>query len=486
MGRNLERTIFGFARTAWRKCKGDQLAFLVDGAEYFSALDDVLRRATSAVHIVGWDFDPEIKLRPEVSETLGRLLRSLVEERPNLHVAILVWSLGPLYSSRSLKLYSQPRWADHPRIQLRFDTRHAFRGSHHQKLVVVDGNTAFVGGIDLTSGRWDTPEHRIDNPLRVRPDGEPYGPVHDVQAVVTGEAAQSIADLVRQRWRYATGEEIPGDNGSGKPLWPAGVEVAIQGCEVTIARTIPGLKGLPPRRETWALSCQAIAAAQRHIYIETQYLASFHIGREIEARLRESAGPEVVVIVTCESRGLLEQFVMARNRDRLIRRLKRADRANRLRVMYVATADENGKEREILVHSKVIVIDDKFVRVGSSNLNNRSEGLDTECDLAVEAQTAAERRAIDGFRNRLLAEHLNVSAVRLATELNSDGSMVGAIDRLNQNRRGLRNFPIDLKNGKTTPLSGTGLLDPVEPFRPLLKVRRGLARAVARLSDLLL
>ena len=111
--------------------------------------------------------------------------------------------------------------------------------------------------------------------------------------------------------------------------------------------------------------------------------------------------------MTHQSRGLVERLVMGSNRDRLIRRLHQADRHDRLRVYYPVVPGREG-EGQILVHSKLIIVDDTLLRVGSSNLNNRSAGLDTECDLAIEARNERERRAIRGIRDRLVAEHLGV------------------------------------------------------------------------------
>src|SRR5690554_1316878 len=120
---------------AWRVEQADAVAFLVDGEQYFDCLASVLPKAKRSIRIIGWDFDPDIKLQPrESEETLGMLLRRLVEIAPELEVHILVWSMGPLYSSHSLKLYRESGWSSHPRIHLSFDTRHAIRGSHHQKL----------------------------------------------------------------------------------------------------------------------------------------------------------------------------------------------------------------------------------------------------------------------------------------------------------------------------------------------------------------
>ena len=468
-------------RNAWRTEQAEALAFLVDGEEYFQALDRTLRTARRSIRIVGWDFDPQITLRPQDDDaaTLGALLRRLVEERPELEVHILIWAMGPIYSSGSLDLFREGEWSAHPRINLRFDSRHAVRGSHHQKLVTVDDSIAFVGGIDLTSGRWDTREHLASSPHRVKPNGEAYGPVHDVQTMFKGLAARAVADLARWRWETATGDALPANEASGT-AWPAQVDTHLEACAVGIGRTVPDLAGLDERRETIRLTYDAIAAARRSIYIEAQYLASFSVGDALAERLREPDGPEVAIIVTCSSRGLIEQFVMAHNRDRLIRRLKRADRFNRLRVMYAVVPDGDGGTCEVLIHSKVMVVDDHFVRVGSSNLNNRSEGLDTECDIAVEADSLAHSRAIAAFRNRLLAEHLDASPQDVAEAIRT-GSLVAAIDRLNRRARGLRPFAIDIKRGGTTPLPGTALLDPKAPFRPLQGMREFLASAFSRL-----
>jgi phospholipase D1/2 len=458
-------TILRLGHNAWKVEKADAVAFLVDGEQYFDCLADVLPQAKRSIRIIGWDFDPDIKLRPRQSdETLGALLRRLVETTPDLEIHILVWAMGPIYSSHSLKLYRQSGWSAHPRIHLSFDTRHAIRGSHHQKLVTVDDATAFVGGIDLTSGRWDTNEHRASSALRTCPNGKTYGPVHDVHSVLTGDAARAVAELARWRWKKATGEEAEALSPDFSP-WPDHITPAMKDCTVGVMRAVPSLRGQKPRHETIRLTHEAIASARRHIYIETQYLASFPVCDALARRLREPDGPEVAILVTQSSRGFLEQFVMARNRNRLIRRLKQSDRFGRLRVSYAVVPDDDGGECEVLVHSKVLIIDDTFARIGSSNLNNRSEGLDTECDIAIEAHAAEEQQAIAALRARLLAEHLEASPQEVAAIIDQ-GSLIAAIDRLNTKARGLRPFRVGRK-GETRPLPGTELLDPKKPFRPM-------------------
>jgi phosphatidylserine/phosphatidylglycerophosphate/cardiolipin synthase-like enzyme len=466
---------------AWRSATADKVGFLIDADEYYAGLDDVFRQACKTIWIVGWDFNPDIFLKPgQSSETLGELLRSLVEKNPALDIRILVWAMGPIYSGKSFNLFSEHTWSKHPRIHLRFDGRHPLRGSHHQKLVCVDDAIAFVGGIDLTARRWDTSEHRAADPQRVTPEGDPYGPVHDLQAALAGDAARMVGDLARRRWQRATGETIVAIE-PVREIWPAQVAGALAGCEIALALTEPGFLGRKGRREAVRLTVDALAAAKRHIYVETQYLASFSIARVLERRLAEPHGPEIVVLVTRLSHGFLEKIMMGGNRDRLIRRLKRADRFNRLRVLYPVVPASDGQEQDVVIHSKLLVIDDDFVRLGSSNLNNRSEGLDTESDIAIEAGDEGCRMAIAGLRNRLIAEHVEASPEAVAHALAQEGSLIAAIDRLNTRPRGLRTLDVSIGKGATGPVWGTALIDPKKPYWPLQKLRDQVDALASRL-----
>jgi len=467
------RPIVRVGRNAWGNGIADKAAFLIDGAAYFSALDRALRQARQEIWIIGWDFNPDIRLRPKASsETLGELLLSLVDANSQLQVRILVWGMGPIYSGKSLQLFRKNP-VSHPQISVRFDFQHPLRACHHQKIVTIDGSLAFLGGIDLTARRWDEPDHRVANPIRRSPDGTPYEPVHDLQSVVSGKAAQLIGDVARRRWKRATGEIVEPLSGVSAH-WPAVLPDMLQ-VPAAIALTEPGLIGKRGRYEARRLTRDAIACAHRHIYIETQYLASASVARALAKRLREPNGPEIAVIVTKSSHGFIEKLTMGNNRDRLIRRLKRADFYNRLMVMYAVVPDEDENEHDLVVHSKLIIVDDTFVRIGSSNLNNRSEGLDTECDLALEADCSAHQQAISSLRHRLLAEHLGSTSAMVKKAEQASNSMLAAITSLNTGSRGLREFFVDL-NGGTGLFPGTFLVDPRRPYRPLQRLRQRLGR----------
>ncbi|MBT9369081.1 phospholipase D-like domain-containing protein [Rhizobium sp. CSW-27] len=471
-------------RNAWRDATARQAAFLIDGADYYRRLEEVLVRARHSIFIVGWDFNPDIRLRPEdaASPTLGSILRAQVDAQPDLVVRILVWGMGPIYSGKSLRLFHKSGWNDHPRIRLQFDFQHPVRASHHQKMVAVDDAVAFLGGIDLTARRWDDRRHAATNDLRCSPDGTCYGPVHDLQSIVSGDAARLVGDACRKRWRRATGEALPASPRNPDALWPQDLAPALTDCPVALALTEPLFwNGRRGRREAVQLTHDALRAARRHIYLESQYLASFSVARTLIDRLQEDDGPEIVILVTQESHGFLEKLMMGHNRNRLIRRLKRHDPHGRLRVYYAVTPNAEGQEREIIVHAKLAIIDNHFVRIGSSNLNNRSEGLDTESDLAFEPVTVEGFAAIAALRDDLIAEHLAAAPGEIGRSMAETGSLIRTIERFNHKPRGLRPFLIDVSRGETDCLPGTALADPRRPFWPFRKLKIGTRWALSRL-----
>ncbi len=177
-------------------------------------------------------------------------------------------------------------------------------------------------------------------------------------------------------------------------------------CDVAISRTMPKGSATGEVREVEVLYLDMIAAAKRHIYIENQYFTSHTIGAALAARLAEPDPPEIVLVTRLLSHGWLEEQTMHRLRVKLLEQLRRADTRHRFEVYYpyMPGLDDGTC---VDVHSKLMVIDDEWLRVGSANLSNRSMGLDTECDVTFEASGRVDvRQAIRGFRCRLLAEHL--------------------------------------------------------------------------------
>jgi phosphatidylserine/phosphatidylglycerophosphate/cardiolipin synthase-like enzyme/uncharacterized membrane protein YdjX (TVP38/TMEM64 family) len=462
-------------RNCWRVERADRFAFLVDGEEYMGAVRQSLRTAEHSIFILGWDVDSRQRLVPEGAndgwpEPLGEFLNALVAKRDRLRVYMLSWDFAMLYllEREWMPLYKLD-WRTHRRLSFRLDARHPTGGSHHQKVVVVDDSVAFVSGMDLTRSRWDTSEHQCEEPRRRNPFGLTYGPHHDVGTVMEGPAARSIGELARIRWERATGKRPRAQLDA--PLsgrWPASVEPAIENVDVAIARTEPAFDGLEGVAEVRQLHLDAIASAREAIFAENQYFTSKTIAAAFRERLDEADGPDIAIVSPATQSGWLESNTMGVLRARVHRDLKNADRFGHYRMFCPKLkwlADADGC---LNVHSKVLVVDDRFAMVGSANLSDRSMGLDTELNVAVESNGDPRvREAIVAFRERLLAEHLGVEPQAVAQALEREGRLIKAIESLH--RPGERTLcvadpPLDATLDAVVP--DHSVLDPERPIAP--------------------
>jgi len=460
----------------WRIASADKLAFLVDGEDYFRAVRESVREARRSIFILGWDIDSRQRLIPGGAddgwpEQLGDFLNALVSERRALRAYVLSWDFAMLYvlEREWMPIYKLD-WRTHRRLSFRLDAHHPTGGSHHQKVVVVDDSVAFVSGFDISRSRWDTSEHRCDEPRRRNPFGLTYGPFHDVGAVVEGECARAIGELVRERWRNATGRRArpPGEQ-HVEGCWPVSTEPALRDVPVAIARTLPAFDGDPGAGEVRQLHLDAIASARRDIFAENQYFTSRTIADAMRARLDEPDGPDIAVVSPGTQSGWLEVNTMGVLRARLHQQLKAADRFDHYR-LYCPKLDWLSDEKGCLnVHSKVMVVDDRFAMVGSANLSDRSMGLDSELNIAIEANGDPRiAAAIAGFRNRLLAEHLGSEPATLAATLEREGRLnaaIAALDGKNPHRRLAVNEPI-LDPALDAIVPDHTVLDPEQPIDP--------------------
>jgi phosphatidylserine/phosphatidylglycerophosphate/cardiolipin synthase-like enzyme len=466
-------------RTCWRIEPAARFALIVDAADYFHYAKAAMLNARRRIMLIGWDFDVRIRLEPdrktlEGPNRLGDFLAWLPEHRPELDIYVLKWDLGVVQAlGRGMAPIIIRNWTTSDRLRFKLDGVHPPGAAHHQKIVSIDDAFAFCGGIDITVDRWDTREHPDDHPCRREPNGEPYGPWHDATTALDGRAALAIAELARERWRQATDERLEPVHGSSDP-WPDGLAPTVEHVQVGIARTFPELDGREAVTEIEHLYLAAIARARRTIYLESQYFASRKLADALAARLREPDGPEVVLILPEKAEGWLEQSTMDGARVLLLRMLWDADEHRRFGAFYPVT--ERGAS--IYVHAKIMVIDDVLLRVGSSNLNNRSLSFDTECDLALEASPDAPgdrrlRTTIRQIRDGLLCEHLAVEPEALDAALSSAGSLPAAIGKLQGSGRTLRRFDPEDVAGDESPLAENELLDPEQRSLGTLQRLRG-------------
>lgn len=419
-------------KTCWRVAPTENLSFLIDADKFFTTLRSAFQLAKHRIFIVAWNFDEEIIFKSDGNEkkTLGAYLHELVESSPQLEIYILVWKNAVLYA-KNLKLFVShvKRWK-HPRIHFQLDDHHPWFACHHEKIICIDDGLAFVGGIDLVRRRWDNPKHVDNKKRRLYSIRKSYSPVHDVQVIVDGEAARSLSLLAEERWRAATGE-APLPVPPTDDCWPPVLAADVHEQDVGIARTRPAYDDQAKVDEIRHLNEAALRQAREAIYLESQYFAVPELTRILADHLGKKDGPEIIIVVNVKEGALLERFVMAGNRDRLFAVLHKADRWGKLRLFYPI----NKEGKIIRIHSKVMIVDDVFARVGSSNINCRSLGLDTECDIAWQARNDHQSKAIRLLRDRLLAEHLAIPVEEFQSSLAVHKKLVPAIDSLNNNHR---------------------------------------------------
>ena len=426
-------TIIQQGRNCWRTDRARHFYAVQDAADYFRLVRRALLSARRSVFLLGWDMTALVDLEPgaapsRVPTRFDHLLRYITRRRPALECYLLTWDYGALFTLER-DPFSRFRfsWRMPKRVHFRFDGRHPVGACHHQKILVVDDQLAFCGGIDITGHRWDTSAHRVHEPLRKTPTGKVYGPYHEVQAMVDGPVAASFGVLARDRWRAVSDEELPAVEPSADELWPDDITPDLTDVDVAISRTRPGHAGQPPVRECEALFFDAIAKARRCIYIENQYFTNGGLTEALAARLREPDGPEVIIAVPRDSHGWLEHQTVGAMRDTVFRRLMAADTDHRLRL--VAPVASRAADAAIFVHSKVMLVDDTFLRIGSANCSHRSMGVDTECDVAVEA--SGDHRIMAGIvrvRDRLLGEYLGLPEDAVSAALSRTGSLCALLD----------------------------------------------------------
>ena len=477
------RPIVEEGRNCWRIARASEASVIVDAADYYRIIRSAMERANQRIFIVGWDFDTRIALDPDEhgkGETLGRFFLRLAKEKPDRRIDILKWNFG------ALKQFFHPaavlwlaRWWKTRSIDFRLDSSHPVGCSHHQKIVVIDECLAACGGIDISTCRWDTRNHKDDDPRRTNPRGKPYMPWHDATMMLRGEVAGALAELGRERWKVATSEELdpiePCDDD-----WPEDLPAMFEDVDIAIARTRAAYDDLPEVTEIEALTLDMIAAAKRFIYFENQYFTSGKIAAAIADRMAEENPPEIVLVMPRTADGWLEQKAMGAARLKLVAAIGEKDAGGRFRVYVPVT--KGGQD--IYVHAKIAIVDDRFLRVGSSNLNNRSQGLDSECDVIVDAGLPANRDtgpAITALRHRLLAEHLGCSPEQFAEAEAQSESMVDAIEALRGKGKTLELLTMEELSAADDFIASNELLDPESPDAMLDPIaKRGLAKSWAR------
>lgn len=455
--------------SVWCYAKATRAHAVVDAAPYYEIIQAAMMNAKHRIMLIGWDFDTRIDLtrsrrkKGAPPKRLGDFILWLADRTPGLEIKLLKWNFGALKMlGRGQTIVDVAKWAMHSQIQFKLDSAHPVGCSHHQKIVVIDDKMAACGGIDMTADRWDTSEHLDNDPKRKRPNGKLYGPWHDCTMLVEGDAAAALATLSRARWELAGGDRLDPCPADAASPWPDFLQAEYQFVDMGIARSRAEYKGASEIREIQNLFLEQIANAKKFIYAENQYFASPKIADAIAKRMDAPNPPEIVIVGPETADGWLEQKAMDGARAQLVRAIGEQDQKGRFSIYYPKT---KGGE-SIYVHAKLMIVDDRILRIGSANMNNRSLGLDSECDIFIDCDRPGNESACDtirALRASLIGEHIGLAPERVSQLLESGKSMCDIIEGEKGNGPTLQKLPLPELDKADKVIAENAALDPENP-----------------------
>jgi len=381
---------------------GNTLEVLIDGDEVLPAIAQAIRSACSHVHIAGWSITPPFELTRSEQPTVVREL--LADVSPGVDVRVILWAGAPvpvIRPDRRDVRRDRRELASGSRVKVALDAREHLVHCHHEKLVVIDDDLAFVGGLDLTDRGGD----RYDS--RLHPDRGHLG-WHDLAFRIRGPLVGDVARHFAARWRAVTGDQLP------QPAMPSEVGET----EAQFVRTVPeGVYPFAPRGDFRILESyvRALRSAQRLIYIENQFLWAPEIVSVLASKLRWPPHPDFRLVVVIPSRANQGQ----ENTRGQLQLLADADRGAGRFTASTVSAVAAGRVERVYIHSKAAIVDDRWLTIGSANLNGRGLFNDTEANVVTHDAALAH-----STRLRLWAEHLECPIA----EVDQDPAQV--IDRL--------------------------------------------------------
>lgn len=399
-------------RAFFRRTTSESWDLYWDAGPYYQRVAEALEAARAYAVFVGWQIDSRVELSLGRHEAFRDLILRTCRQKPGFHAYFLMWDYAYFYALERERLQGWVWDHVHERVHFVFDNRHPYGGAHHEKLVVIDGEIAFVGGVDICNDRWDMPGHQYaDRRRSLRHDREEHGPYHDLIVEVRGEVAAELVEYVGERWRRQSPIVFPER--------PQAVRAAGGGpYPVLLSRTRArvGLERPLLTRETEFLVRELIRAARAQLVIENQYYWSRAINDELIRLLRARAGTgfRLFLVVPSYHGGSIAIRAMGALQTELLDELALVARQTGTRLVFgcpFVRSREGGFEKRIYVHSKVLVVDDTYLAIGSSNFNNRGFRLDTELTLTLEGRTEAVRARIRACA-RQIVEHWGEAAVQ--------------------------------------------------------------------------
>ncbi|ELP88559.1 phospholipase D, putative [Entamoeba invadens IP1] len=442
--------------------RSGDIEFYVDGAEAMQSVAEAISTARRKIHIMDWRMDLDITLvrtpHPLQSKKLVDLLAAAAIR--GVQVSVILYN-SPWFSHltdnrKTAKILNKL----HPNITC-ICKHWSLIYSNHEKLVIVDNKVALLGGVDLCLGRYDNIFHHITPMVRDAPNGAllfppadynniqipktnrfqyPRMPWHDVHCKVDGEIIMDLQQHFLQRWQFYGGE-----------MQTAPAQKKKGGVSMRFCQSSCKLSGGKNECSIYGEMLKLVRKAKRFIYIEQQYFLSNSgkrnisnkIGREIAKKIIEAAKKDekffVIIVLPLFSEGELKHKSVRKMAE--YTRLALYDGVGGI----VSTLQKNGIDdwqkylsvnnlynvgwceklgvtlSQIYVHSKLMIIDDEFMLLGSANINDRSlrGDRDTEIAISIEENEKVKLvfdktevlggKEISDLRKRLWKEHLGIS-----------------------------------------------------------------------------
>ncbi|KAK9712877.1 hypothetical protein K7432_006853 [Basidiobolus ranarum] len=222
---------------------GAYARWFVDGKDYFYAVSEAILKAKETIFIMDWWLSPEVYLRRPPSENqefrLDRLLKKKAEEGVIINIMVykevaMALTIDSHYTKFTLQ-------ALHPNITVQRHPDHGAGGTmfwaHHEKICLIDTKIAFLGGLDLCYGRFDTHSHRLADyhydPADNTWPGQDYSnprvkdfanvsqyyqelinrkyvarmPWHDIALCITGPPVEDVERHFVDRWNFIKTEK---------------------------------------------------------------------------------------------------------------------------------------------------------------------------------------------------------------------------------------------------------------------------------------
>eukprot|EP01094_Clydonella_sp_ATCC50884_P025320 TRINITY_DN660_c1_g1_i1.p1 TRINITY_DN660_c1_g1~~TRINITY_DN660_c1_g1_i1.p1 ORF type:complete len:818 (+),score=198.65 TRINITY_DN660_c1_g1_i1:184-2454(+) len=426
--------------------------WFVDGETTFQAMYESMSNAKYRIFITDWFLSPQVFLcrpanstgpRPPDEYRLDIVLKKAAER--GVLVYVLPWNETKIALNLDSEYVKECLEGAHKNIRvLRHPITFPIKWSHHQKSLVVDDCVAYVGGLDLCYGRWDTSEHtlvdagttqrwpgkdyynpfhneldQVDQPWEDATDRstKPRMPWHDVHLKIEGDAARDVAFNFIQRWNHhkvAVDASVP----YIAPTTPSNVSESLShGCRCQIVRSIAewsGGMGRGKEKSIYQAYLSAIEAAEHFIYIENQFFISSLAGQVVRNRIAEAILKRVtraiescevfrvIVVVPVYPEGTFKESASIRYIMKWQFETISRGGHSLLEQLYAAydkeTVDQyisfyslrnygflggNAVTEQIYVHAKLLIVDDRTAIIGSANINDRSMFGDRDSELGA-------------------------------------------------------------------------------------------------------